>query len=85
MSSEVHKYIETALEKKAHLFNAEVINFTKEKNLNNSKKREVNDHFVWTLYDKSNKNEDGDQLRAVIGICFIMTVLTLVGLYSSLV
>ena len=32
MSSEVHKYIETALEKKENLLNAELINFPKEKN-----------------------------------------------------
>ena len=31
MSSEIHNYIETALDKQDALFNAEVINFPKEK------------------------------------------------------
>ena len=82
MSSEVHKYIETALEKRESLFNADVINFPKEQKISKTKNLETNKNYVWKLYDKSNQNEDGDQLNAVIGICFMFTVLTLLGLYS---
>ena len=39
----------------------------------------------WKLYDKSNAQETGDQLKAVIGICFMFSVLLLLGLYSNLV
>tara|TARA_B100001057_G_scaffold489127_1_gene574769 strand:- start:1606 stop:1863 length:258 start_codon:yes stop_codon:yes gene_type:complete len=82
MSSEVHKYIETALEKRESLFNADVINFPKEQKISKTKNLETNKNYVWKLYDKSNQNEDGDQLNAVIGVCFMFTVLTLLGLYS---
>ena len=33
MSSELHKYIETAIEKKQNLFNADVLSFPKKKEL----------------------------------------------------
>ena len=82
MSSEVHKYIETALEKRESLFNADVINFPKEQKISKTKNLETNKNYVWKLYDKTNQNEDGDQLNAVIGVCFMFTVLTLLGLYS---
>ena len=76
MSSEVHKYIETALDTKKNLFEAEVIKFPNSENVNN--------FGFWQLYNKSDKNEDGDQLKAVIGICFVIGILTVVGLYSNL-
>ena len=85
MSSEVHKYIETALEKKENLLNAELINFPKEKKTKEPSILEFNNYIEWKLYDKSNASEDGDQLRAVVGICLMFTVLILIGLYSSLV
>ena len=75
MSSEVQKYIEIALEKKKNLFKAEVINFPNNKRLN--------DLSVWQLYNKSDLKEDGDQLKAVIGICFTFLILTILGLYSN--
>ena len=34
----------------------------------------------WKINDKSNQ----DQLRAIIGICFMIGALTLMGLYSNL-
>ena len=74
MSSEVHKYIETALESKKDLFEAEVIDFP------NNKKIENFDN--WQLYNKSNILEDADQLKAVTGICFIFSILIILGLYS---
>ena len=75
MSSEVHKYIENALDTKKDLFEAEVINFP------DNKKSKTFD--VWQLYNKSDVKEDGDQLKAVIGICFIFSTLTILGIYSN--
>ena len=37
MSSELHKYIETAIEKKQNLFNADVLSFPKNKKMMNQK------------------------------------------------
>ena len=45
MSSEVHKYIETALNSKKDLFEAEVIEFPNNKKLEN--------FSTWQLYNKS--------------------------------
>ena len=74
MSSEVHKYIETALNSKKNLFKAEVIDFSNDKKLEN--------FSTWQLYNKSDIEEDGDQLKAVTGVCFIFSILTILGLYS---
>mgnify|MGYP001289760344 CR=1 FL=1 len=83
MSSELHKYIETAIDKKENLFNAEIIKFTNEKKLTNSQSLTSNDNSFWKLYDKSSAKEDGDQLKAVIGICFMISTLIIMGLYSN--
>ena len=85
MSSEVHKYIETALEKNKNLLNAELINFPSENKVIEQDLLKPKNSSFWKLYDKSNLKEDGDQLRAVVGICFMFTTLILIGLYSSLV
>ena len=77
MSSEVHKYIETALDSKKDLFEAQVINFPG--------KNKIDTSDTWQLYSKSDINEDGDQLRTVIGICFIFSTLIILGVYSSLI
>tara|TARA_B100000886_G_scaffold7008_1_gene4499 strand:+ start:879 stop:1112 length:234 start_codon:yes stop_codon:yes gene_type:complete len=74
MSSEVHKYIETALNSKKNLFKAEVIDFSNDKKLEN--------FSTWQLYNKSDIEDDGDQLKAVTGVCFIFSILTILGLYS---
>jgi hypothetical protein len=74
MSSEVHKYIETALNSKKNLFEAEVIDFPNNKKLEN--------FSTWQLYNKSDIEDDGDQLKAVTGVCFIFSILTILGLYS---
>ena len=81
MSSEIHKYIETALDKQDVLFNAEVINFPKETNLNNVELKKLDNQNVWKINDESNV----DQLKAVIGICFMLGALLIMGLYSTLV
>ncbi len=84
MSSEVHKYIEESLEKNKNLFNAELIDFPRDKKIKVPKNLSFDENKTWKLYDKSNINEDGDQLRAVIGICLMFSALIIMGLYSSL-
>ena len=81
MSSEIHKYIETALDKQDALFKAEVINFPKEKNLPNIGLKKFDNKDVWKINDESND----DQLKAVAGICFMFVALIIMGLYSNLV
>ena len=80
MSSELHKYIETAIEKKQSLFNSEVLNFPnkKMKNISDNLNLKINDHW------KINDNTNDDQLKAVIGICFMFGVLFLIGLFANL-
>mgnify|MGYP001441825783 CR=1 FL=1 len=80
MSSEVHKYIEEALDKKQNLFNAEVINFPNDKNIDNENnlKMLVNNN-EWKISNENN----ADQLRAVTGICLMFVALILMGLYSN--
>ena len=81
MSSEVYKSIEKRNVKTENLFNAEVLNFPNDKKINNSENtREINSNF-WKINEKSNE----DQLRAVIGVCFMFVALFLMGLYSNLV
>ena len=79
MSSEIHKYIETALDKQDVLFNAEVINFPKETNVNNVELKKLDNQNVWKINDESNY----DQLKTVIGICLLLGSLTVMGLYSN--
>jgi len=81
MSSEIHKYIETSLEKKQNLFNASVINFPSDKKLNKNDTFNFNTGNFWNIGDETNK----DQLKAVTGICFMLGVLTIIGLYSNLI
>ena len=81
MSSEIHKYIETSLEKKQNLFNASVINFPSDKKLNKTHIFNIDTLDFWNISDESNK----DQLKAVTGICFMLGVLIIIGLYSNLV
>ena len=62
MSSELHKYIETAIEKKKKFIQCRHFNFPKNKKINNSKK---NNKTHWNINDNANN----DQLKAVTGIC----------------
>ena len=75
MSSEIQKYIETAIDKKKNLFEADIMDFP------NNKK--INDLKSWQLYNKLDLKEDGDQLKAVTGICFTFLILIILGLYSN--
>ena len=78
MSSELHKYIETAIEKN---LNAKLINFPKEKKIENNKNINANSGYFGKINDESNN----DQLQAVTGICFMLGALIIMGLYSNLV
>ena len=80
MSSEIHKYIETSLEKKQNLLNASVINFPSEKKLNKTKIFNLDTQDFWNIKDETNQ----DQLKAVTGICFMLGLLIIIGLYSNL-
>ena len=80
MSSEVHKYIEKALEKNQNLFDAEVINFPKDKKLQRIKGFKTDVDSFWKINDETND----DQLKAVIGLCFMFVVLIVIGSYSIL-
>ena len=81
MSLKIHKYIETVLDKQDALFNAEVIDFPKEKNPSGIELKKLDIQNTWKINDETND----DQLKAVIGICFMLGALIFMGLYSSLI
>ena len=81
MSLKIQENTETSLEKNQNLFNAEVISFPSEKKFISSKDFKINSMNHWSISDKSND----DQFRAIIGICFMIGALTLIGLYSNLI
>ena len=85
MSSEIHKYVKQSSQKNMNLFNSKVINVPEEKKIDIPKYLETSNNNNWKLYDKSNVNEDRDQLKAVIGICLTFGSLFLMGLYSNLI
>ena len=85
MSSEAHKHSKKTFVENQNLFNAKVLNFPNDNKVINSKATETKDEIVWKLYDKSNAKEDGDQLKAVTGICFMFGALIVMGLYSNLI
>ena len=78
MSTELHKYIENAIEKKTNLFNAEVLDFpVDKKKLKNS---ELDKKDYWKINEQANN----DQLKAVTGICFMLGFLLVMGLFANL-
>ena len=79
MSSEIHKYIETAIESKKNLLNAEILDFPNDYEKNNKRNLVLNSNTFWKITDKSNN----DQLKAVTGVCFVLAILTIAGLYSN--
>ena len=79
MSSEVHKHIEKRLIKNKNLFNAKVLNFPNDIKIDRSKISKTTIDNFWSISDKSND----DQLKAVIGVCFMFGALILMGLYSN--
>ena len=79
MSSELHKHIENAIDKKKNLFNAEVLDFPKDKKQNTSKKFESNKNSYWNIKDNSNS----DQQKAITGICLIFGFLLVIGFIAN--
>ena len=83
MSSEVRKYIIEDASNKSEIFSAQLLKLPIKKKILKSKTTNLDKFAYWKLYDKTNIHEDGDQLKAVTGICLIISVFSLIGLYSS--
>ena len=84
MSSEVRQYIIEDASKKSEIFSAQLLKLPIKKEIFKSKITNLDKSSYWKLYDKTNIHEDGDQLKAVTGICLVLGVFSFIGLYSSL-
>ena len=84
MSSEIRQYIIEDASKKSEIFRAQVLKLPIKKKFLTSKTSNIDKCNYWKLYDKTNVHEDGDQLKAVTGICLVLGVFSFIGLYSSL-
>ena len=84
MSSEVRQHIIVDASKNSEIFSAQLLRLPIKKKLLKPKASHQNECEFWKLYDKTNIHEDGDQLKAVTGICLILGVFSFIGLYSSL-
>ena len=84
MSSEVRQYIIEDASKNSEIFSAQLLKLPIKKKIFKSKTTNQDKCAYWKLYDKTNIHEDGDQLKAVTGICLVLGVFSFIGLYSSL-
>ena len=84
MSSEFRQYITEDASKNSEIFSAQLLKLPIKKKLLKPKTSNQNECEFWKLYDKTSINEDGDQLKAVTGICLVLVVFSFIGLYSSL-
>ena len=84
MSSEIRQYIIEDASKKSEIFSAQLLKLNIKKKILKSKTTNLDKSAYWKLYDKTNMHEDGDQLKAVTGICLVLGVFSVIGLYSSL-
>ncbi|MDC2991767.1 hypothetical protein OAZ08_00565 [Candidatus Pelagibacter sp.] len=84
MSSEARQYIIEDASKKSEIFSAQLLKLPIKKKILGSKTTSLDKCAYWKLYDKTNIHEDGDQLKAVRGICLVLGVFSFIGLYSSL-
>ena len=84
MSSEARQYIIEDASKKSEIFSAQLLNLPIKKKILKSNSNNLDKCAYWKLYDKTNIHEDGDQLKAVIGICLVLGVFSFIGLYSTL-
>ena len=84
MSSEIRQYITENASKKSEIFSAQLLKLPIKKKILKSKNANLDKCAYWKLYDKTNIHEDGDQLKAVTGICLVLGVFSFIGLYSSL-
>ena len=71
MSSEIRQYIIADASKKSEIFRAQVLKLPIKKKFLTSKTSNLDKCAYWKLYDKTNIHEDGDQLKAVTGICLV--------------
>ena len=84
MSSEIRQYIIEDASKKSEILSAQLLKLPIKKKILKSKNANLDKCAYWKLYDKTNIHEDGDQLKAVTGICLVLGVFSFIGLYSSL-
>ena len=84
MSSEVRQYIIEDASKKSEIFSAQLLKLPIKKKILKSMTTNLDKCAYWKLYDKTNIHEDSDQLKAVTGICLVLGVFSIIGLYSSL-
>tara|TARA_B100000614_G_scaffold251275_1_gene262607 strand:+ start:402 stop:641 length:240 start_codon:yes stop_codon:yes gene_type:complete len=61
---------------------SEISNYI-EKSLDSFSTTKINEGY-WKLYNKDNPSDDGDQAKAVFGICFTFAALFILGTYSCL-
>ena len=80
MSSELHKYIENAIEKKENLFKSEVLDFPRDRKIKISKNFKLENRNHWNIKDNSNS----DQLKAITGICLLFSFLLIMGIFANL-
>ena len=74
MSSEVRKYIIEDASKKSEIFSAQLLKLPIKKKILKTKTTNLDKCAYWKLYDETNIHEDGDQLKAVTGICLVLGV-----------
>ena len=84
MSSEVRQYVIEDASKNSEIFSAQLLKLPIKKKILKSNTTNLDKCAYWKLYDKTNIHEDGDQLKAVTGICLVMGVFSFIGLYSTL-
>ena len=81
MSSELKKILDHPIKKDGNLINARVLSFPNELKTSKHEKIISTTDSFWKINDKSNE----DQLRAVVGVCYMVGALILIGLYSNLI
>ena len=81
MSSELKKILDHPIEKDGNLINARVLSFPNELKTSKHEKIISTTDSFWKINDKSNE----DQLKAVVGVCYMVGALILIGLYSNLI
>ena len=81
MSSELQKILDLPIEENRNLSNGRVLSFPNEQKTNKHEKIVTTTGSFWKINDKSNE----DQLRAVVGVCYMLGALILIGLYSNLI
>ena len=84
MSSEVRQYIIEDASKKSEIFSAQLLKLPIKNKILKSNTTNLDKCAYWKLYDKTNIHEDGDQLKAVTGICLVLSIFSFIGLYSTL-